>query len=495
MNAEVILGPPGTGKTTALLREVEKALEAGVSPRSICYAAFTKKAATEALTRAMDKFNLTTKDLPYFRTLHSLAFAALGMRRFQMMGKDQIAEFGDIMGLRMTSSLNMDEGTVFGSAPGDIALFICNLARMTGKTLMEQWKENPEDLGWYEVERVDAGLRKFKQVRALYDFTDLLEKYCWHVTPPQLDLLVIDEAQDLSMLQWQMVGKMSEHSKRTIIAGDDDQAVFRWAGADVDEFIRRSKSSHEVRVLGTSYRVPEKIRALADTVIKRVSTRAEKTWKPRKEEGTVSYHTNLSTIDMSEGTWLILTRNSYLLADAEQQCRREGLLFSRGRFSSVSQKSLRAIQGWEALRQGEEVGYNTVSEILSLIRHNGKPRPKDGEFTMIEVVHNWDLNCAGSIWHEAFDKMSIFERSYLVAMRRRGEKVTKDPRIKLSTIHSAKGGEADNVVLYTDMARRTYNNFLKNMDDELRVFYVGITRAKKNLYIITSQTKYFFRYI
>ena len=108
MNAEVILGPPGTGKTTALLREVEKALEAGVSPRSICYAAFTKKAATEALTRAMDKFNLTTKDLPYFRTLHSLAFAALGMRRFQMMGKDQIAEFGDIMRFRFTSSFDMD---------------------------------------------------------------------------------------------------------------------------------------------------------------------------------------------------------------------------------------------------------------------------------------------------------------------------------------------------------------------------------------------------
>ena len=73
----IILGPPGTGKTTALLELVENYLGRGISPSKIGYFAFTKKAANEALQRAMKQFNLSEDDLPYFRTLHSLAFRRL----------------------------------------------------------------------------------------------------------------------------------------------------------------------------------------------------------------------------------------------------------------------------------------------------------------------------------------------------------------------------------------------------------------------------------
>ena len=43
-----------------------------------------------------------------------------------------------------------------------------------------------------------------------------------------------------------------------------------------------------------------------------------------------------------------------------------------------------------------------------------------------------------------------------ILMLRRGEKITKEPRIKLSTIHAAKGGEAENVILRTDISNRIY---------------------------------------
>ena len=73
-------------------------------------------------------------------------------------------------------------------------------------------------------------------------------------------------------------------------------------------------------------------------------------------------------------------------------------------------------------------------------------------------------------------------------MLRRGEKITKEPRIRLSTIHAAKGGEATNVVLITDITSRVYKNYQKNPDDENRVFYVGLTRTKQNLYLIEPQS-------
>ena len=69
-----IFGPPGTGKTTTLLNMVDEALEKGITPQSIAFLAFTKKAANEAKERAAIRFGLDPKrDLVNFRTLHSMA--------------------------------------------------------------------------------------------------------------------------------------------------------------------------------------------------------------------------------------------------------------------------------------------------------------------------------------------------------------------------------------------------------------------------------------
>jgi len=72
-------------------------------------------------------------------------------------------------------------------------------------------------------------------------------------------------------------------------------------------------------------------------------------------------------------------------------------------------------------------------------------------------------------------------------MRANGEQLNKKPRIELSTIHAAKGGESQNVVLLTDLTKTTLNTYKKNPDDENRLFYVGATRTKENLHIIAPK--------
>ena len=75
-------------------------------------------------------------------------------------------------------------------------------------------------------------------------------------------------------------------------------------------------------------------------------------------------------------------------------------------------------------------------------------------------------------------------------MRRNGEALNKDPRIQLSTIHSVKGGERQNVVLLSDLSHNTNKSYEKNPDDENRLFYVGATRTKENLHIVQPKDEY-----
>lgn len=473
---------------------MEKAIEAGTKPERIGFVSFTKKATTEARERACLKFNIHEKALPFFRTLHSLAFWTLGLSGDRVMSKQNYTDLSKKLGLRVTGDFDMSSGAAEGYSKGDRMLFLENLARIRCCPLVDQWRETPENLSWHELERTQSAFLQYKHANALLDFTDMLSMFVERDTAPPLDLLLVDEAQDLSRLQWKMVDLLSREAGRVIVAADDDQAIFRWAGADIEHFIGLKG---EVTVLGQSYRVPRAVQEFAFNVLQyiRPDNRRPKEWTARSEEGLVAHHSSIDHVDFSDGGFLVLARNTYLLSFAEDKLRRDGFVYEKWGKSSIRKDHLDAIRAWEKLRRKETIDGTELGSVfrhISAFKNRAREVQESEEISHDEAVRRFNLPTT-RIWHEVLDAIPLQDRTYIVAALRRKEKITQAPRIRLSTIHGAKGGEADKVVLFLDVADRSYQYMRDGgMEDEARVFYVGATRARQELHIVRPKTRKFF---
>ena len=88
------------------------------------------------------------------------------------------------------------------------------------------------------------------------------------------------------------------------------------------------------------------------------------------------------------------------------------------------------------------------------------------------------------VWYKAFAGLDTETENYIRNMLANKEKITQNPRITLSTIHAAKGGEADNVLLLPDITKSAADQNDMDPDELHRLFYVAVTRAKNSLHIL-----------
>ena len=164
----------------------------------------------------------------------------------------------------------------------------------------------------------------------------------------------------------------------------------------------------------------------------------------------------------------------------------------------IAQRMFNAVIGWNNLMNGETVDKKTIKKIFFYKKVSDK---YEEQLKTIHDSHLYDLDTLKVLfgpfsigeWHQALDKINLQDRAYLMRLGLGDEDITIAPRIKISTIHAAKGGECDNVLLTTDMNIKTYNSYQKDSDDEQRVFYVGATRAKEELHVLLPQTTMHFR--
>jgi superfamily I DNA/RNA helicase len=479
-----IYGPPGTGKTTRLINYVKTLVKFGTPINKIGYFAFTKKAAEEAIDRMLKIFpKYSQKDLKYFRTLHSLAFTELGMKKSNVMQDEHYEDIGRKLGIEVTVYSNGDEKT--GFVDSDSEYFnIINAARIKENTIEEEYNTDmySEDIDKHQLKILKDEVDNYKQAYGLVDFTDMIEKFNVSKLCPKYDVVFIDEAQDLSPIQWRMYDILKKNSKHIILAGDDDQAIYGWAGADVKRF--QDEPAKDI-ILPQSYRIPEKVQEIASCILNRIpdDRRIKKKWSARPEQGYVEYITSIEDIPLDSGDWLILARTNYRLKNLVPQLKERGLYFEIKNRKSYRTRLYRSIQDYTRWTNGAKLSLSECKDLFEFLELN-KELKDERMYDLKEFGYSFTDD-----WYQVF-KSDPEECLYIREMTRNKEKLSEDPRIKLSTIHAAKGGEATNVLIILDNTKKIREAIEKNQDkydEEQRVWYVGVTRTKQNLYIMAAK--------
>lgn len=456
-----------------------------MAPDQIAFVAFTRAAAQEASRRAAEKFGLDAEhDLPWFRTIHSMAYAKLGISRDEIMGSRDWAEFGELIGERVGAPREDEDGTPIpaGDRRGDIMARLVDYAATTMMGLTDVWHELEEPISWHELKRFDAALTDYKVALAKMDYTDLLLIYAREGTPLDVEVAVIDEAQDLTAAQWAVVRRAFANARRVYIGGDDDQAIYRWSGADVNYFLNLNVPSE---ILPVSHRLPANVWALSQGIANRIHRRYAKQFANTGRAGVVEWYRAPEEVDLSAGTWFLLARNNYMLTRLEKLAQAQGVPYRRKDHYAINQDDARAIALWTALRADHDRDLS-AKEVRQIFKATGRSAPQLKELSRYRPDEfGYDLS---KTWQDVFLSIPEWRRQYYEACLGRGEDILSgEPRVVIETIHGVKGGQAEHVLLMTDLSRRTAASFLDRPDDEHRVFYVGMTRASEGLHLIMPQ--------
>tara|TARA_R110000744_G_scaffold142485_3_gene254150 strand:- start:21 stop:1535 length:1515 start_codon:yes stop_codon:yes gene_type:complete len=492
----IIPGPPGTGKTYKLINTyLNQEIKNGVNPSKMVYITFSKAATTEAEKRIEEKFPAV--NLLYISTMHSM-----GARELKIDTKKYLLEGRKWKSFKNYSLICRDMSFETRTGPNGIPQYqnnhmkIIDYSRSKKLSIQEAAIELDlhEYLDLWLTEQIHKDLETYKEGTGMIEYSDMIKKFIEKDKCPNLEVVFLDEAQDLSPLQWDMFFYIESRCKRSYIAGDDDQTIYTFQGADPSIFINLKGNKDP---LIKSRRVPRLIHEKAVSILNNIQNRMEKKWEPRDEEGRIVENCHLEDIDFSKGRWMILTRTNKMLEPISEHLYSLNFRFDSKVNNLLPPDLLEAYRIWERLNNGATVSGKEAEKVYEYLNYN-KGHVKHGFSSGNSLV---DINSVdidrlkldhGLLVTGSWEQLHIPEESkiYIKGLLRDGDDLTKDARIKLSTIHGVKGEECDNVVLFTDIENIIYESANKDPDTEHRIFFVGVTRAKETLYIMEPTSDY-----
>jgi DNA helicase-2/ATP-dependent DNA helicase PcrA len=565
-----LFGGPGSGKTTALLDRVDGILDQDdVEVRDVLVVSYTRAAAAEVRERLAERLDVSPRSLQgNVCTMHAKAYELLNLSRGDVVGEDDKKEFCEEYGVEYEDEYGgAGRRTARSTTLGNKIIATSQWLQRTNREVAD-WYDVPFQWNVEEVrlppeidpnaqegnkytptwpssdDRVDVpetirAWRAYKGEHSLVGFADMLERVKQRSLVPNVDYLVIDEFQDITTLQYEVYEEWKPHMKQVLIAGDDDQVVYAWQGADPNLLLDAERD--EDVVLPNSYRLPSRILNVVNREIRHIEKRQEKDLKPRKEGGTVEGVESPSMLDLvrnvrytvqqDDGSLMILFRARYQMFQFIDEFIGEGIPFKvltdQRMWTDRLTQYVRAV---EAIDRGESVDGLQARRLADMLQDSAfgtgdrddlydaidEREEETGVESLTELAFEADeiKNFAPFMPGPAsagdmVRKVTSFQRKSVTAYFA-GEYAEMDPaRVRVGTIHSAKGREADHVFVSTDLTEKVVEQMAASVpdptaidgveeftsttspvpvltDNERRVFYVGMSRARERLVVLEN---------
>ncbi|RQG89092.1 ATP-dependent helicase [Natrarchaeobius halalkaliphilus] len=581
-----LFGGPGSGKTTALLDHVEEILEQeGVTFRDILVVSYTRAAAQEIRERLADRLDESPRALQgNVCTMHAKAYDLLDLSRSDVIGESDKEDFCDEYGLEFEDEYSgAGRRTARSTTIGNKIIATSQWLQRTRREVSD-WYDVPFQWDVEEVrlppeidpnaqegnkytptwpsadDRIDVpeairAWRTFKGEQGKIGFADMLERVKQRSLLPSVDYLVIDEFQDITTLQYDVYTEWKPHMTKVLIAGDDDQVVYSWQGADPALLL--DEDVDEDVILPNSYRLPSNVLNAVNQEIRHIDQRQDKDLNPRKEGGAVEARRNASMLDVvrmvrqtlasGDGTIMILFRARYQMFQFIDEFITEGVPFTSLTDQRMwTDRLTQYVKAVEAIDRGEDVTGLQARRLADMLQDSAfGSNERDGLFDEIDdrqeesgIDDLEELRIPGSVIEDhapfmpgpasASDmvrKVTNFQKKSVRSYFSIGEYAGMETdRVRVGTIHSAKGREADHVVVATDLTEKVVEQMVATIEDrtpsegatdvdstggvtgipgceeftkttspvpiltdnERRVFYVGMSRARERLVLLEN---------
>lgn len=527
-----IFGPPGTGKTSYLSKQIHEAVRR-YGPENVIAASFTKAAAAELVRRQLP---ILPENVG---TLHALCYRELGR---PPIAETFIGDFNEAhpeFALSEDFKAGMDESLVdtVTKTRGD-ELFLRYQILRHQLISPERWPR--EVVHFFKV------WERWKTNNELIDFTDMIafsllgEAGC----PGGQAVGFFDEVQDFTPLELAVVRRWSETMDRVLLAGDDDQCLYSFKGATPYAFLEPDIPAEFKRVLSQSWRVPKVVHTAAEKWIRQVGTREPKIYRPRDEPGELRLlDVNIKTGDkvlkdaeqyLKQGkSVMILTSCSYMLREIQARLReqflpfhnpyrksrgdwnplaaRKGAVTMRDRIAAFLRECEDIVDNGKKLWTAEDLNrWTGILKASGNLKKGAKAQIEDWADSVKPVasqdIRSWtSMFFEEEAWPHAVDRDLKWYGENLVGSKEKAAKypigvaarhgikaLEERPKIIVGTIHSVKGGEADVVYLFPDLSLAGAQEWARRgegRDAIVRQFYVGMTRCRESLIVGRPATR------
>lgn len=525
----VVLAGAGSGKTRALTHRVARLVASGARPERVLLCTFTSRAA-RALSRAAAELS-GARDAIFAGTFHQLAHRVLRERgaAIGLPASFRILDRGDAEELL---ALCLDEERADRDAarwPGARALAsLLSVAVNRQAPLAAILRERLPRLS-DEAARLEAVCDRYAAMKARHgalDFDDLL--FFWKLAlvehpavaaaeRARLDHLLVDEYQDTSRLQAEIVELYAAEHGRLTVVGDPAQAIYSFRGADPRNLVELAAERPSARVLTLSanYRSSGEIVALANACLERGRAPAMvrlAAVRPPGERPTVMSARDAeheaayvaervaSGAEPAADTAVLYRSHAHAVA-LELELRRRGvpyrvrvgmrffeqahvkdaLAYARLAYDPLDElawRRVRRVEGAGARRERVLDGLDRLSppELVARARDRYAPyaaRSFDDAGARLD-----DLRALAG-WASRFSTAAELIAEVTLAD---AEPVSESHALTLSTVHQAKGLEW-NAVLVIGLCDGRFPLAGADLDEERRLFYVALTRARERLYL------------